>query len=173
MEHDTASNTQFKVFYLELQQETTVKEVAGGMSNVCIFGNKLVYVEGFRVIKLADIELDEWGTVVGEHDSDIVAICPVIVKYEESSRGEDIRLILSEIVVSVDRGGVLIVWRERRRMEVIQLGKLPVLSVDSGSRLFFLGYPYLVKANPPYISVSTDLGIFVLKSKYFGDKTSL
>lgn len=166
-------NTQFKVFYLELQREGVVKEVAGSMSNLCVFGDKLVYVEGLRVIKLASLELDDWGIVVGEHDSDIVAICPVVVKHEESFRGEDTRLILSEIVVSVDCRGVLIVWREQKRMEVIQLGELPVLSIDSGSRLFFLGYPYIVRASPPYISVSTDLGIFIIKSKYFEGKTNL
>ena len=139
----------------------------GQLAHFHLFEEVVFFVRNFRTVCLVSVVGDGVVQVLGRHSADIAAICPV--RTSGSPEGSSVRDPMfqpGDVVVSVDVQGVLRIWSKGGLLEEIAVTSHAKVAIDHAERLFALGYPYCLAVSSPYIAFSTDLGIFLVISRY-------
>lgn len=171
LERDLTGTRILKLISFNPLAHTTVKYLSKSFGSICspiIFQDTIIFIHNFRHIESMDLSTGDFISKIGTHTAEILTIFPTMICIQPSERNgsENNSLVMKALVIAVDKKGLICLWQEGTLVELINLGKLEGITVDSNDRFFGMGYPYVLKASGVNIVVSTDIGILVVKSEY-------
>ena len=172
LERDLVGSRILKIVNFNPVSHTTVRYLDRSFGPITcphILHDTIFFIQDFRWIKAMDITTGDIIITIGKQSCEILAIFPIIVcppQNYEKSQNENNSLVMKDLVISIDKKGIICLWQDGVVVETINLNKLEGLSVDSDDRFFGMGYPYVLKAGGVLIAVSTDIGIIVVRSEF-------
>ena len=172
LERDLSGSRILKIVNFNPLSHNTVKYLERSFGPIAcphILHETIFFIHNLMWVKAMDIATGDVITTIGRHSSEVVAIFPIVVcppQSQEKTHQENNSLVMKDLVIAVDKKGIICLWQDGESVETINLSKLEGLSVDSNDRFFGMGYPYVLKAGGVMIAISTDIGIIVVRSDF-------
>jgi hypothetical protein len=181
----TASDTKtLKVTSIAPFHEESVLDISfrRRITNAKLFGEEIVFIRDFRHIFLVGISSRNVREELGVSESDILAFDVFLSRASVGSFVGEVKIMpynggqpsdltphvsnSNLAIVTVDSNAKVYCWNSRQCDLICDLTTLPELKRQlRPADLFSMGYPYLLQCLDDKVVVTTDLGVFILRSE--------